>query len=191
MGAIAQKLPRRLNAEDYLAFLETRPDDERWQLIDGVAVMMTPPTLVHQVIAMNLAGALNQTFSATNRRLIALVEAGVSVPRRPDFLPTGDVVVVEQPVDYVSYARSVYLTAEIRSHSNTREYMTLKRQRYAEHPDNLYALVISQRRVQVELWARANGWERVPLNRPEDILELPEFGFRCALRDLYRGTPLA
>jgi len=191
MNAIAQQLPGRLSAVEYLTFLETRPEQERWQLIDGVAVMMTPPSLVHQVIAMNLAWRLNEALAANRPELIALVEAGLRVPEWPDFLATADVLVVEQPVPYESYARRVYLTAEIRSNSNTREYMALKRQRYSEHPTNLYALIISQRRMQLDLWARANGWKRVPLRAPEGSLELPEFGFRCAVGDLYLGTPLA
>ena len=191
MRAIVRELPGLLSAEQYLAFLQTRPDEERWQLIDGVAVMMTPPTLVHQVIAMNLARKLNDALEVHRPELVALIEAGLTVPERPNFLPTADLVVVDSPVDYASYAGRVYLAAEIRSDSNSREYMSVKRQRYSEHPDNFYALIISQRRIELELWARANGWTRVLLSSPDDTLELPEFGFRCELRDLYRGTPLA
>lgn len=33
--------------EEYLAFLDARPEDERWELIDGEAIMMTPPTMCH------------------------------------------------------------------------------------------------------------------------------------------------
>jgi hypothetical protein len=29
------------------------------------------------------------------------------------------------------------------------------------------------------------------LTRPDDPIEMPEFGLRCRLGDLYRGTPLA
>lgn len=191
MGAIAKQLPGRLSPDDYLAFLATRPDEERWQLIDGTAVMMTPPTLVHQRIAMNLASRLNQALEAHRADLFALVETGLTVPGRPSFLPSADVVVLDNLVDYSSYAARVYLTVEIRSRSNTREYMSLKQQRYSEHPDNLYSMIISQRQVRVELRSRAVGWDRTVLSAADDLLDLPEFGFRCALRDLYRGTPLA
>ena len=191
MGAIAKQLPGTLSADDYVAFLATRPDEERWQLLDGTAVMTTPPTLVHQRIAMNLATRLNQALEARRPDLIALVETGLTVRGRPNFLPSADVVVLENPVDYSSYAARVYLTAEIRSRCNTREYMSLKQQRYSEHPDNLYSLIVSQRQVRVELRARAAGWGRTMLDALDDLLDLPEFGFRCLLRDLYRGTPLA
>jgi hypothetical protein len=44
MSAIAQQRKEHFTAEQFLAFLSTRPDEERWQLIDGMAVMMNPPT---------------------------------------------------------------------------------------------------------------------------------------------------
>jgi Uma2 family endonuclease len=191
MGAIAKQLPGRLSADDYLAFLATRPGEERWQLLDGIAVMMTPPTLVHQRIAMNLASRLNQALDVHRPDLVALVEAGLTVPGRPDFLPSADVIVLKNPVDYSAYAGSVYLTAEIRSRSNTREYMSLKQERYTEHPDNLHSLILSQRQIRVELRSRRAEWALVVLDAPDDLPELPEFGFRCQVRDLYRGTPLA
>jgi Uma2 family endonuclease len=191
MGAIAKQLPGRLSSDDYSTFLATRPDEERWQLLDGIAVMMTPPTLVHQRIAMNLASRLNQALEVHRPDLVALVEAGLTVPGRPDFLPSADVVVLKSPVDYSAYAGKVYLTAEIRSRSNTREYMSLKQQRYSEHPDNLHSLIISQRQMRVELRSRTADWARAILDASEAMLELPEFGFRCQVRDIYRGTPLA
>ena len=191
MGAIAKQLPGVFSAEEFLAFLETRPDDERWQLIDGVAVMMTPPTIVHQLIGMNFIRILNEALEVARPDLVALYDVGLKFPSHPDFLPEVDVVVVDKPTDYSSYAGRVYLAAEIRSRSNTREFMRLKRERYSQHPDNLYALIISQRQMGLEMWSRANGWKRGILRSPEDTLELPEFGFRCILRDLYRGTPLA
>ena len=52
----------RFTVEEYLAFLDTRPSEERWQLIEGVAIMMPPPTKTHQRIGSNLARMLNNHF---------------------------------------------------------------------------------------------------------------------------------
>jgi Uma2 family endonuclease len=152
---------------------------------------MNPPTSVHQVIAMNFAMLLNTALQRNRPELMALVEPGVSVPQRPDFLPRADVAVVKLPAEYISYAPRFYLTAEILSASNTQEYIARKMLRYSEQPDNLHALVISQRRMRVELHSRSNAWKPTMVTSPDDALELPEFGFRCLLGDLYRGTPLA
>jgi Uma2 family endonuclease len=190
MNAIAQQLVGRLSGEAYLRFVENRPDHERWQLIDGIAVMMNPPTLVHQRISLNFASALNDALDVHRPDLVALIEGGLRVPGRPDFLPTADILVLDNPVPDGSYASRVYLVGEIRSASNTQEYMSEKLRRYAEHPDNRCSVLIGQRVVRLEMWSRASDWERRVLESPDDSVELPEFGFRCALRDLYRGTPL-
>jgi Uma2 family endonuclease len=191
MGAIAEQKSGMLSREQYLGFLATRSDKERWQLLDGTAVMMNPPTLVHQLIAMNLATELNIALRRSRPDLIALVELGVSVPSRPAFLPEVDLAVVDMAVDYSSYAGRFYLTAEILSESNTQEYMSLKLEGYAAHPDNLYSLVVAQREIRVDVHSRANGWQPSTLRKPDDILALQELGLHCRVGDIYRGTPLA
>lgn len=50
MADAAQRQRPRLSVELFRGFLESRPDEERWELIDGVAVMMAPPTLAHQMM---------------------------------------------------------------------------------------------------------------------------------------------
>ncbi len=56
MASVAQHKPPPMSIELFRAFYSTRPDEERWQLIDGVAVMMPPPIPAHQRIASNLEG---------------------------------------------------------------------------------------------------------------------------------------
>ena len=80
--------------------------------------------------------------------------------------------------------------AEILSDSNTDKDIAVKRQRYLQHPDNLYFLLIEQKRVRVEVLARAGGWQPVVLDGLDARLDLPEFGFSRRVADLYRGTPL-
>jgi hypothetical protein len=44
-------------------------------------------------------------------------------------------------------------------------------------------------RPDYERWKTANGWHSQKLG-PGDDLSLPAFGVRCAVVDLYEGTPL-
>ena len=66
----------------------------------------------------------------------------------------------------------------------------MKRRRYCEAPENLYVVVIEPREFLVEIYAKSSGWEPAVLKRPDDPIEIPEFGLRCTVADLYRGTPL-
>src|SRR4051812_40091364 len=53
--AIAESaLAGRMSGPDFRAFQDGRPDHERWELISGVPMMMTPPTIAHNRIAGNL-----------------------------------------------------------------------------------------------------------------------------------------
>lgn len=180
----------KFGVEEYLALIEARPEEERWQLIDGVAMMMSPPTLVHQRIASNLARLLNNTLEAKRPELFAYHEVGLIVPEAELFRPEADVAVLDAMADYESYANKFYLVAEILSDSNTDKDIAVKRQRYLQHPDNLYFLLIEQKRVRVEIMARAGGWQPVVLDELDAVLDLPEFGFSARVADLYRGTPL-
>jgi Uma2 family endonuclease len=127
----------KFTVEEYLAFIASRPEEERWQLIDGVAMMMPPPTLSHQVIAMNLAFELNAHFRQQKRNLIAAQEVGLMVPDVASFRPVADVAVLQTPVDFDAlYADRFFLVAEILSDSNTDKDIAAKSRRYIQHPDN-------------------------------------------------------
>ncbi len=50
----------QMTIEEFLAFTEDRPDDEKWELIEGVPVMSPSPTDVHQLIVGNIIASLWQ-----------------------------------------------------------------------------------------------------------------------------------
>jgi Uma2 family endonuclease len=181
----------KFSVEEFFALIESRPEEERWQLIDGVAMMMPPPTRIHQLIASNLAFELNLHLRAERPELCALQEVGLTVPQAELFRPEADVAVVDLVGGYESYIDKFYCVAEVLSDSNTDKDIAVKRQRYLQHPDNLYFLLIEQRRVRAELFARAAGWQPATLEGLDADLELPAFGFAVKLGALYRGTPLA
>jgi len=182
---------KKFSVEEFFTLTASRPEEERWQLIDGVLMRSPRPTLVHQRIASNLTHALNEHFRSHRRDVFAYYSVGLIVPDAELFRPEADVAVLDALADYESYAKKFYLVAEILSDSNTDKDIAVKRQRYLQHPDNLYFALIEQKRMRLELLARTTGWQPMVLETPDAILELPEFGFRKPLGDLYRGTPLA
>lgn len=179
-----------LSVDEFLTLIERRPEEERWQLIDGEAMSLPRPTLAHQRIASNLAFELNTHFRAHSPDLWACSRAGLTVPGAELFRPLADVAVVDGIADYESYANRFYCVAEILSDSNTDKDIAVKRQRYLQHPDNQYFILIEQKRMHVEVLARAAAWQPQVLQAPDDVLQLPDFGFAVALSALYRGTPL-
>ena len=52
---------RRLwTADQFLDFIMARPDEERWQLVDGIAMMMVPPSFTRQRVGRNLSPCSSQ-----------------------------------------------------------------------------------------------------------------------------------
>jgi hypothetical protein len=73
MAAPARALTGNMEASEFLKFMRTRPKEERWQLVAGVAVMTNPPTLVHQVIALNLRDLLKEALDRKGRDLLVVI----------------------------------------------------------------------------------------------------------------------
>lgn len=186
--------------EFFRSWAETRPDEERWELIDGEAILMTPPTLAHQRIALNLAQLLNETLERHDPALVAFHRPGLDLGAEvTNYQPEPDVAVIDAKFEPGQrYARRFHLAAEIISASDNRKerendtvWAEKKRGIYRAHPSCRCVLVIEPDRYEVRLDIRSEaGWTSRTLRDPEDRIELADFGLRCRVADLYKGTPL-
>jgi Uma2 family endonuclease len=192
-GATQRKQPP-LSRATFRAFTAGRPDEERWQLIDGVPVMMTPPTKAHQRIASNLESLLLNALRNYAPNLTAYQRLGVNLgPEVEHYDPEPDVLVIDRelgPDIDERYADRFYLAAEIVSASD-KTFVEAKREIYQRHASCRCVLLVQQKRREVRAYLRGEtGWTQQLLTRPDELLELPEFGLRCTPSDLYRDTAL-
>jgi len=176
-----------MDVDEFMAFLETRPKGEHWHLIEGVAVLMAPPSYAHRRIAHNLCELLNTAFSAQAIDLFAYIGTGVRTPGVRNFQPEPDVVGV---AGYDLYSERFHLVAEILSPSNTRAEIDLKLRRYREAPDNLYAVVIEPREILVEIHAKGSNWEPAVLANTARKSALGRDTAQHAARDPGSTSPL-
>ena len=186
-----QKQPG-LSVEAFRAFYHGRPDEERWELIDGVPMMMAPPTFVHRRIASNLERLLNDALEVHKPTWAAYQRGGLNLKRAiSNYDPEPDVVVVDvvlAPDQH--YADRFFLAAEVASDSD-KKALAGKREIYKLHQDCLCVLTVRQDRCHIRIDTRTpTGWQVKLLAKPANILALPEFGLRCRIGDLYKGTPL-
>jgi Uma2 family endonuclease len=166
------------------------PDEEHWELIEGVAVMMAPASYAHRRIVWNLCALLNSAFAARHLDLFAYFDVGVRLPGVKNFQPQPNAVVVPGIAGYDFYSERFQLGAEVLSPTNRRQETDLKLRRYREAPDNLYAVVIEPREFRVEIYAERGNWQPAILTKPDGLIEMPEFGLSCRVAALRRGTPL-
>jgi len=183
----------RMSIAAFRSWLELRPEKERWELIAGVPVMMAPPTKAHQRIVANLDDMLRDALKKHRPAWISYQSVGLNLaPVTPDYDPEPDVVVVDAdpPGPDDRYSDRFYLAAEIVSTSD-RKTVESKRDIYKRHPDCRCVLIIDQSALDVRVALLTNaGWTEGRLTQPEDELVLDDFGLRCTLADLYRGTAL-
>jgi Uma2 family endonuclease len=189
---MADAIPAPLSIKAFRAWVESRPEKERWELIGGVPMMMAPPTRGHQRIASNLERLLNDALEARHPELSAYQRVGLNLaPIVPDYDPEPDVAVIsaDEPGD-VRYSDRFFLAAEIVSASD-RTTVASKCEIYKGHPNCRCVLVVQQDRVEVSVaaWSES-GWTERRLSNPGQELILAAFGLRCTLADLYRGTVL-
>lgn len=76
-----------LSIEAFRAWLESRPDEEHWELIGGVITMMAPATRDHQRIGSNLVTMLrsrSQSLSLAQTRARSTNRSGDHEERKPE-----------------------------------------------------------------------------------------------------------
>jgi Uma2 family endonuclease len=179
-----------MDVDAFMAFYMTTPHREYWELIEGVAVRREPATLPERRITMNLCDLVKTAPVAHQLCLLPYIDVAVRCPGVRNFQPVPDVSAVPGVAHNEYYSERFQLVAEVLSPSNTRKKIGIKLRYYREGPDNLYALVIDPQNFMVEIYARTRKWEPVVLKRPDDVIEMPEFGLHCRVADLYVGTPL-
>jgi Uma2 family endonuclease len=178
--------------EQFHAFRDERPKEEKWELIDGVPMMMPPPTLVHQRSTRNLATLLNARLQAVKPDWQADQEVGIWLQGDEKFNPEPDVTVIDTKIapDQI-YVERFYLVAEVLSKSDKPAVLDAKLTFYQSHDSNRAVLFVRQDRLGAVLHVRSGAaWLKREIEIADEALDVPEIGPIGRLGDLYRFTPL-
>jgi Uma2 family endonuclease len=193
MARATQRMHAPLSVETFRAWAASRPDEEHWELIDGVPMMMTSATRDRRRITSNLERLLNDALQLHRPSLAAYQRIGVNLePVIEHYDPEPDVAVVDAgPGRDPRYSDRFYLAAEVVSDSD-RATVDTKREIYKRHPHCRCVLVIRQDQFHVSVDLRVDsGWRQQVLSHGDDALVLTEFGLQCSARELYKGTAVA
>ena len=176
------------------------PDEEKWELIDGYALMTAPPTFGHQRISGNLWRALNDRLALAKPEWLAHFEVGIELPEFSRFRPEPDVMVVDAQSDpRRRCADRIYLVVEVLSSSDSPRVLAAKLAYYQDHAFNTAILFIEAEQISVRLFARCDGtwrdgtwrdgtWRERHFGAPSDMLDIDGIGPVCTLAALYRGA---
>jgi Uma2 family endonuclease len=195
---ISETFAGRMSGSEFRSFQERREDRERWELVAGVPMMIIPPTIAHNRIASNLERLLNDALVLHDPSRMAVQRPGIELGSG-DYRPEPDVGVID--ADYDENQRFVvraYLRVEIVSGSDDvpvpgaqERWIDVKREIYLAHEACEALLIVQQGRIEAQLDVRTpSGWRSATISGPSTELNLPPFGVRCLLAQLYEGTPL-
>ena len=181
-----------MTVEEYFAFTDTRPDNEKWELIDGEPILNASPSGLHQIILGNLAYLLGVIKRQRPQSWEASPGIGVRVSEVS--LPEPDLFIVPAGAarrnPYGRETTEVFVTMEILSPSTAERDLRWKRTAYASLPSLTHYVVIAQDAVDVVVFARETGFAERHYRSLADMLELPALGISLPLSEIYPDTGL-
>jgi Uma2 family endonuclease len=185
---LAARARRRMTVPDFIAWCDRRPDEERWELLEGEPVLMAPPGERHQRVVWNIMRLLGPALEA--RGCVPMPGLGILSDTVDDYAPIPDVVVRCGPPVAGGYAKDPVFVAEVLSPSS----MTNDRGRKVDFYKSVESLrafaVVYADEPRVEAWRRdGEGWAFRVASGLSGVLDLPDLATGLALADIYRDVP--
>jgi Uma2 family endonuclease len=181
-----------MTVEEYFGFTDSRPDNEKWELIDGEPILNASPSGLHHKILKNLIVLLGTLELQRPQSWEAIPGIGVRVSDNslpePDLfiIPAG--VIADEP--YRRETRDVIVTFEILSPSTAERDLHWKRMAYTNLPSLSHYVIVAQDAVDVVVFARDSGFAEKRIRTLDSVIEIPALGIALKLSDVYRGTGL-
>jgi Uma2 family endonuclease len=176
-----------MTVEEFYAFTDARPDEEKWELIDGEPILNASPSPTHQWIISNLVFAMTQRARRLNASWAVLPGLGVRVSQTNR--PEPDVLVVPRSgssIDPQGRDRSDVIVAfEILSPSTDDRDMRWKRAAYTSLPSLTHYVVVAQDTPEVVVFARDVGFAERRIRSLSESLDLPSLGISVPLSEIY------
>ncbi|MEL6064433.1 MULTISPECIES: Uma2 family endonuclease [unclassified Methylobacterium] len=180
--ALAVKRDARMNVAAYRHWVEPRPDEERWELLDGEPVLMAPPSARHQRIVLNIAQRLDAL--ARERGCGAYPGLAILSAAMDDYAPYPDVVVHCGPMPPTGFVDDPLVIVEVLSPGTMTNDRGRKLAFYATVPSLQSLLIVYQNEARIEIWRRDADWTMRVVG-PEDVVDLPELGGTLPVAEIY------
>lgn len=175
-----------MDAETFFRFAETRPDEEKWELFDGVPVMNPTPVYPHQAIVRNLLRILGNL--EIERNAAWTVIPGIAVRVSETSVPVPDVMILPRRRDDAHVCDDMIAAFEVLSPSTRKRDLDWKRKAYAGLLSVLHYVIIAPGKVEILHDQRSKAWAELKLQDMRDALFIPELAIELKLANIYYDT---
>lgn len=182
---------RPMTVDEFYAFTDTRPDGEKWELIEGEPILNASPSPLHQVIAGNVFVALKNREREIKAPWTVMLPLGVRVSEKSR--PEPDVLVhprENRRPDAQRDRNDVLVVFEVLSPSTEDRDLGWKRKAYASLASLTHYIVIFQDAVDVMVFARDDAFEGRRFRSLDEAVGLPSLGVSLPIAEIYRDTGL-
>lgn len=155
----------------------------RYELWNGEPIAMTGGTLKHNLIALGLRDTIKPRLKPGCRVVVADIKLRLSEAARSN-TAYPDVMVVCEPLPG-SYQTRPVLLAEVLSDGSIRRDRVDKRAAYTTLESLQAYLILSQEEVLVDVYRRAEDWQRERYEGLEVEIALAGLDLRLPLREIY------
>jgi Uma2 family endonuclease len=181
-----------MTVEEFYAFTDTRPDEEKWELIAGEPILNAAPSPTHQWIVWNVVFYLTSREREINAPWAVLPGLGVrvSVKNRPQ----PDILVIpseHRRPDGRRDRSDVIVAFEVLSPSTEGRDLSWKRKAYTSLSSLTHYIAISQDAVDVVVFARDEDFIQKRIQSLDKVIELRSLGISLPVAEIYRDTGLA
>lgn len=181
---------RPLTLDGFLAFLEHRPNGERWWLDDGVPVMNPMPTRRHDWIQLNILSVLLSHWRSRRPGWRPAGPTQVPVPGHNRTVAPDALVAPEPDRDDVSITPDPIVVFEVLSKSDTAARRARKLADYEAIASIRHCVTVRQDRREVTVYHRGDDG-RFAVDVSGDAVALDAIGVTLTLAEIYAETPLA
>jgi Uma2 family endonuclease len=187
MSNVAFTMPR-LSLAEFIEFAEASPDEEKWELIDGVPIMQASPIWRHQAIVRNVMFELMIASEDGRADWEALPGLGTKVGE-PNNLPVPDIIVRPRREMEGWIAADALMVVEVLSPDTRSRDLKRKPALYASAPSLRHYLIVDSKKPSVILHDRAadHAFVKTETKDMDGAVELAALGLALPLARIYRG----
>jgi Uma2 family endonuclease len=182
-----------ITVADFYAFTDRRPDEEKWELIDGELILNASSAYLHQKIVGNVLYALTLQFRRHKSRWHVIPGIGVLVSDisrpEPDLMIVPPLGAGADPGQRDT--KDAVVVFEVMSPSTSNRDLKWKRAAYTGMPALTHYVVLAQDQVEAVVFARDNGFAEQRLRLLTDAIAFPALGVTLPLSEIYDDIEFA